>query len=220
MPKKTKAPTFEHKIVKVEDLIPYARNSRTHSDDQVAQIAGSIKEFGFTNPVLCDSDNGIIAGHGRVMAAQKCGIKEVPCITVDGWTDAQRRAYVIADNQLPLNAGWDMDMLKVEMQELSELGFDVDLIGFEEDMLSGLLDDLTNDGNTDPDDVPDVPKETVVKTGDIWRLGNHRLMCGDSTSIDSVQALMGEELADQLITDPPYNVAYEGKNRRRPHYSK
>ena len=212
MPKKDKKPQFDYQVLPVADLIPYARNSRTHSDDQVAQIAGSIAEFGFTNPVLIDQDNGIIAGHGRVMAAGKVGMKTVPCIQVNGWTDAQKRAYVIADNQLPLNAGWDMDMLKVEIQELDGLGFDLDLIGFEDDMLAGLLNDLTNDGNTDPDDAPEAPKETAVTLGDIWILGDHRLMCGDSTSLEAVQLLMDGQLADQLITDPPYNVAYEGKS--------
>jgi ParB-like chromosome segregation protein Spo0J len=172
----------------VSALIPYARNARTHSDEQVAQIAASIKEWGWTTPVLVDEDGGIIAGHGRVLAARKLGIDEVPCMTATGWSDAQKRAYIIADNQLPQNAGWDIDLLKVEMQGLGEDGFDLSLIGFGDDMMANLLNDPT-EGLTDPDDVPDLPDDPVTKLGDVWLLGKHRLMCGDSTVSTDVDRL-------------------------------
>ena len=197
---------------KVTDLIPYARNSRTHSDAQVAQIAASIKEWGWTTPVLIDPDGGIIAGHGRVMAARKLGLAEVPCMVAEGWTDAQRKAYVIADNQLALNAGWDMDMLKVEMQELGALEFDLGLLGFDDKLLDGLLEPEPTEGLTDEDAVPETPAIPVTVEGDVWVLGNHRLMCGDSTSIDAVEKLMNGVKADLVFTDPPYNVAFNGRS--------
>jgi DNA modification methylase len=197
---------------KTDELIPYARNSRTHSDEQVAQIAASIKEWGWTTPVLIDESGGIIAGHGRVMAARKLGIEEVPTMTATGWTKAQKAAYVLADNQLPQNAGWNMDMLKVEMMDLDSDGFDLNLIGFDGDMVANLLND-PEEGLTDPDAVPDVPDDPVTVEGDVWLLGDHRLMCGDSTSIDAVERLCGEHMADMWLTDPPYNVAYEGKTK-------
>lgn len=197
---------------KVDDLIPYARNARTHSDEQVAQLAASIKEWGWTTPVLIDEDGEIIAGHGRVMAARKLGIEEVPTMTATGWTKAQKQAYVLADNQLPQNAGWDMDLLSVEMKDLDADGFDLSLIGFGDDMLANMLVDPT-EGLTDEDAVPDVPENPVTVLGDVWLLGDHRLMCGDSTSIDALEALCGEHRADMWLTDPPYNVAYEGKTK-------
>jgi DNA modification methylase len=196
----------------VDALIPYARNARTHSDEQVAQIAASIKEWGWTTPVLIDEDGGIIAGHGRVMAARKLGIEEVPTMVATGWTKAQKQAYVLADNQLPQNAGWDMDLLSVEMKDLDAEGFDLSLIGFGDDILSGLMAEETA-GLTDEDAVPDVPENPVTVLGDVWLLGNHRLMCGDSTSIEALEALCGEHRADMWLTDPPYNVAYEGKTK-------
>ena len=199
---------------KVDDLIPYARNARTHSDEQVAQLAASIKEWGWTTPVLIDEDGEIIAGHGRVMAARKLGIEEVPTMTATGWTKAQKQAYVLADNQLPQNAGWDMDLLKIEMQDLSGEGFDLSLIGFGDDMLANMLVDET-EGLTDEDAVPDVPETPVTVEGDIWILGNHRLMCGDSTSIEHLQRLCDGQLVDMWLTDPPYNVAYEGGTKEK-----
>ena len=199
--------------LETKGLIPYAKNSRTHSEAQVAQIAGSIKEFGFNNPVLIDEDNGIIAGHGRVMAAQKLGLQAVPCIRLAHLSDTQRKAYVIADNRLALNAGWDDQMLTLELQELDGEDFDLSLLGFEADELNALLNPIKEtEGLTDEDAVPDVPEEPKTKPGDIYQLGRHRLMCGDSTSIDAVEKLMDGQLADILITDPPYNVAYEGSN--------
>ena len=200
--------------VKRDQLIPYINNSRTHDNNQVKQIAGSIKEFGFTNPLLIDEQGGIIAGHGRLMAADLLGIDEVPTITLKGLTEAQRKAYVIADNQLALNAGWDLDNLKVEIDRLTELDFDVDLLGFDDDFLSSLLDEPT-EGLTDEDAVPDAPENPVTVEGDVWILGNHRLMCGDSTSIDAVDKLMDGNKADMVFTDPPYGVSYQSNMRTK-----
>jgi len=193
-------------ILPAADLVPYARNSRTHDDAQVAQIAASIKEFGFTNPILIDEDNGIIAGHGRLSAARKLGIDEVPCLRLGHLTDAQKRAYVIADNRLALNAGWDEEMLKVEFAELGDLGFDLELTGFDAKEIDVFLADPLEAGLTDDDAVPDVPEEPTTKLGDVWQLGRHRLMCGDSTSIDAVDRLMGGGKADMVFTSPPYNA--------------
>lgn len=202
-------------IVKIDALIPYARNSRTHSDAQVAQIAASIKEFGFTNPVLIDVGGGIIAGHGRVLAARKLNMSEVPCIRLEHLTEAQRRAYVIADNRLALNSGWDTEMLKVEFADLQELGFDLELTGFDLDEIKELLAPVGTEGLTDPDDVPELPETPITVPGDIWVMGKHRLMCGDSTSIDSVEALMAGQKADMVFTDPPYNIDYQGVKDKR-----
>ena len=199
--------------ISVETLIPYARNSRTHSDAQVAQIAASIKEFGFTNPVLIDQGVGIIAGHGRVLAARKLGLPEVPCIRLGHLTDAQKRAYVIVDNKLALNAGWDTEMLKVEFADLHELGFDLDLIGFSDDELADLLGDIEeaeSDNEDKPigepvdEDIPDAPATPVSQPGDIWQLGVHRLICGDSTDPAVVAALMAGDTARLCFTSPPY----------------
>ncbi len=200
------------KQVNVADLVPYTSNSRTHSDEQVAQIAASIREFGFNNPILTDGENGIIAGHGRLLAARKLGMKEVPTIELSHLTKNQRKAYIIADNKLALNAGWDMEMLSLEMGDLKDEGFDLSLIGFDDNELANIFVDKT-EGLTDPDAVPDLPDEPVTKEGDVWLLGKHRLMCGDSTSIDAVEALCGEHKADVWLTDPPYNVAYEGATK-------
>ena len=192
----------------VNSLIPYANNSRTHSDAQVSQVAASIKEFGFTNPVLIDEQGGIIAGHGRVMAAKKLGLAEVPCIVLDGLSEAQKKAYIIADNKLALNSGWDADMLKVEMERLGELGFDLSLTGFDDIELGELFGEPEQiEGLTDEDEVPEAPETPVSVLGDVWLLGNHRLMCGDSTSIDAVERLMAGKRADFCFTSPPYNAA-------------
>lgn len=201
--------------VPTTDLLPYAMNSRTHSDEQVAQIAASIKEFGFTNPILIDEAAGIIAGHGRLMAAKKLKLTEVPTITLEGLTEAQKKAYVIADNKLALNAGWDTEALTAELRRLQELEFDLDLIGFDSDELAQLLEPEQVEGLTDEDDVPDVPETPVTVEGDIWVLGNHRLMCGDSTSIDAVDKLMDGARADMVFTDPPYGVAYQSNMRAK-----
>ena len=195
---------------KVDSLIPYVKNSRTHSDAQVAQIAASIKEFGWTNPILVDGDNGIIAGHGRLMAARKLGYKEVPTIELADLTETQKRAYIIADNRLALNAGWDNEMLTIELNDLLADGFALELLGFDPKELNALLEPEVVQGLTDEDAVPDVPEEPKTKLGDIYQLGNHRLMCGDSTNVEAVVELTGGAGVDMLLTDPPYNVAYEG----------
>ena len=190
--------------VKLDALIPYARNSRTHSDAQVAQIAASIKEFGFTNPVLIDETGSIIAGHGRVMAARKLAITDVPSIRLTHLTDAQKKAYVIADNKLALNAGWDDEMLAVELTDLKDMGFDLDLTGFNTDEIEALLAPTGTEGLTDEDAVPEVPEAPVTVLGDVWLLGKHRVMCGDSTSIDAVEKLMDGQKAQTFFIDPPY----------------
>lgn len=204
------ASQIEH--MQTDLLIPYARNSRTHSETQVAQVAASIKEFGFTNPVLIDADNVLIAGHGRVMAAKKIGLDTVPAIRLGYLTESQKRAYVIADNKLALNAGWDDEMLAIELSELQDLDFDLGLTGFDIDELNALFEDQTEEvqGQTEDDAVPEPPKQSVRKQGDIWVLGNHRLMCGDSTSIDTVDALLQGGTADMVFTDPPYLMDFTG----------
>jgi site-specific DNA-methyltransferase (adenine-specific) len=196
----------------VTELIPYANNSRTHSDEQVAQIAASIKEFGWTNPILI-TDNSIIAGHGRLMAARKLGMSKVPCIEVKNLTPAQVKAYIIADNKLALNAGWDNELLNIEFQELEQLGFDLELTGFSLEEINALKPVELTEGLTDEDAAPDVPVEAKTKPGDIYQLGNHRLMCGDSCSTNDMEKLCDGQLVDMWLTDPPYNVAYEGKTK-------
>ncbi len=194
------------KKVSIDLLIPYARNSRTHDANQVDQNAASIKEFGFLNPIIIDGENGIVAGHGRVMAAKKLGIKELPCVDASHLTDTQRRAYIIADNKLALNAGWDEDMLRVEFDALEEADFNLELTGFSLDEINALTPDELAEGLTDEDEVPEAPEKPISVLGDIWQLGNHRLMCGDSTSIDAVDKLMDGQLADMVFTDPPYGM--------------
>jgi DNA modification methylase len=200
-------------LIKAEELIPYARNSRTHNDDQVIQIASSIREFGFTNPILISESNDIIAGHGRLLAAQKLGIDKVPCIRLSHLTESQRKAYVIADNKLALNAGWDEELLALELAELKDGGYDLGLTGFSQSEIDVLLEDdsMDDEGLTEDDETPDVGDDNTSKLGDVWLLGDHRVMCGDSTSIDDVQTLVGESLIDCCWTDPPYNVNYESK---------
>jgi DNA modification methylase len=200
------------KEVAVDKLIPYAKNSRTHSPEQVAQIAASIKEFGFRNPILVDGV-GIIAGHGRLMAAQKLNLSKVPTIDCSDMSESQKKAYIIADNKLALNAGWDMDFLKLELQELEDADFDLSLTGFDDKELDALLNVIEGtDGLTDEDAVPETPIEPKTKLGDIYILGNHRLMCGDSTSLDQIEKLLEGEMADMAFTDPPYNVDYGNSN--------
>lgn len=198
----------------IDALIPYARNARTHSDEQILQIAGSIREFGFTNPVLIDGDGGIIAGHGRVMAARKLGLADVPCIRLAHLTDAQKRAYVIADNKLALNAGWDDALLALELRELAEMDFDLRLTGFDDDEISKLLDlELgEGEGQGDADAVPEVRPDPISRPGDVWALGRHRVMCGDSTDEASAFLLLEGQQTDMVFTDPPYGVSYADKN--------
>ena len=189
-------------------LIPYARNARTHSDEQVAQIAASIREFGFTNPILTDGENGIIAGHGRVLAARKLAMPSVPVIELAGMSEAQKRAYILADNKLAENAGWDRELLGLELGDLASLGFDLSLTGFGEDEIEKLTN-LGTPGLTDPDDVPEVGEQVVSRPGDVWLLGRHRLVCGDSTDPTDVAACLAGVTPHLMVTDPPYGVNYE-----------
>jgi DNA modification methylase len=198
----------------LDRLVPYDRNARTHSPEQVAQIAASIKEFGFTNPILVASDSGIIAGHGRLQAARELAMATVPVVVLDHLTQAQRRAYVLADNKLALNAGWDDAVLVGELQALQADEFDLSLLGWSDDELAELLpgvEELEPAG--DPDEVPEPPEEPVSKPGDIWICGRHRVMCGDSTDTLAMERLTEDKPADLWLTDPPYNVSYEGKTK-------
>lgn len=197
-----------YKLIPTADLIPYARNSRTHSEAQVTKIASSIKEFGFINPVVTDGKNGIVAGHGRVLAANKLGLKEVPCVEAAHLTEAQKRAYVIADNRMALDAGWDIDLLKVELGDLQGMDFDLALTGFDPGELENFLAEKT-EGLTDPDAVPETPANPVTVLGDVWLLGKHRLMCGDSTVATDVEALLAGVSPHLMVTDPPYGVKYD-----------
>ncbi len=200
----------------VDRLIPYARNARTHSDTQVAQIAASIREFGFNNPVLVDTAAGIIAGHGRLLAARKLALAEVPVIVLDHLSEAQKRAYILADNRLAELAGWDDEMLRLELEALKELDFDFTVTGFDEAELGRLLaEQAAQQGLTDEDDCPEVQEDVVSAPGDLWLLGDHRLLVGDSTKRDDVARLMAGESADAVFTDPPYNVDYEGYTEER-----
>jgi DNA modification methylase len=198
----------------VETLIPYINNSRKHSDEQIAQIAASIKEFGWTNPILVDGANGLIAGHGRLMAARKLKMDKVPVIELAHLNENQKKALIIADNKLALNSDWDSELLTLELQELLGEEYDLELLGFDKDELDAFLNVIEGtDGLTDEDAVPEVPDEPKTKLGDIYILGNHRLMCGDSTSIDAVEKLMDGNKADMVFTDPPYGVSYQSNKR-------
>ena len=195
----------------VEKLIPYARNARTHSAEQVAQVAASIAEFGWTNPILAGADGIVIAGHARLLAARKLGMTEVPVIVLDHLTESQRRALVLADNRLALNAGWNEEMLRVEMAALDEGGFNLELVGFTDEELQDLLADPEAEpvtGLTDEDAVPEQPVRAVTLPGDVWVLGDHRVLCGDSTHMEAVEKVLAGGLADAVFTDPPYNVNY------------
>jgi len=211
---KGKAGQFpDYKTLAVADLIPYARNSRTHSDAQVAKIAASIREFGFLNPIIVDGSNGIVAGHGRVLAAQKLGLTTLPVIEASHLTEAQKRAYVIADNRLALDAGWDLEMLRVELTDLKGMDFDLSLTGFEIGEIGKLM--LTRGGNTDPDAIPEPPAKPVSVLGDVWVLGKHRLICGSCTVQADVDTVLQGRQADLCLTDPPYGLGDKkasGKN--------
>jgi len=194
----------------VDALIPYARNAKQHSDAQVAQIAASIREFGWGAPILIDGQSNVIAGHGRLLAARKLGLPEVPVVPMEHLTDTQRRALILADNKIGENASWEDELLGLELSELKDAGFDLTLTGFSEDEWQALIDgeEPTNDGLTDDDAVPEVSETPISKTGDIWILGEHKLLCGDATKAEDYKALLGDELADMTVTDPPYNVNY------------
>lgn len=203
----------EISLRQVAALVPYARNSRTHSDAQVAQIAASIREFGWTNPVLIDGADGIIAGHGRLLAARKLGLTEVPCIVLDHLSETQKRALIIADNKLALNAGWDSEMLALELQDLDAEGFDMGLVGFTEDELAALVA-VKTEGLTDPDETPEPPADPISVLGDVWVLGKHRIVCGDSTDADVVAKCLNGVTPHLMVTDPPYGVEYDASWRQ------
>jgi DNA modification methylase len=196
----------------VAELIPSARNARTHSDEQVAQIAASIREWGWTTPVLVDEAGTIIAGHGRVLAAGRLGLAEVPVMVARGWSEGQKGAYRIADNKLGLNAGWNDELLRVELADLATMGFDLPLVGFSERELSA-LNASGNAGLTDPDEVPEAPAEPVTRLGDVWALGRHRLLCGDATCAEDVGTVLDGVQPHLMVTDPPYGVEYDAKWR-------
>ena len=203
---------------KVEDLIPYARNARTHSDEQVARIASSIKEFGWTNPIIIDGENCIVAGHGRTLAARKLGLEEVPCIELKNLTETQKRAYILADNRLALDAGWDNEMLALELGDLKDAGVDLELTGFSDEELDELLATPTDSTDGSEDEAPEPQEAPVSKRGDVWILGAHRVMCGDSCSADDIAKLFGNTgggtpTVSLYLTDPPYNIAYEGRTK-------
>ena len=199
----------------VASLIPYARNARTHSPDQVAQVAASIREWGWTVPVLVDEQSNIIAGHCRVLAAQRLGLAEVPVMVARGWSDAQKQAYVIADNKLALNAGWDEDLLRIELGEVRGLGADLGLTGFGELEIEALLGLTSSDA--DPDEAPEVPVEPISQPGDLWICGEHRILCGDAMVTADIESVLAGELADMCFTDPPYGVNYaiSAKDKQR-----
>lgn len=196
--------------VGIDKLVPYARNARTHSEEQITQLRSSLREFGFVNPVIVDKNYNIIAGHGRILAAKAEGIKEVPCVFAEHLTDAQKKAYILADNRLAMNAGWDNDMLAVELSDLQNEEFDLSLLGFETAELDKLLNPADDVKDDDFDVDGELEKPAVTKSGDVWTLGRHRLVCGDSTKAETFTALMDGKLANLVVTDPPYNVNYEG----------
>ena len=199
--------TKDFQLISVERLIPYVNNARTHSKEQILKLRSSLREFGFINPILIDRNYNVLAGHGRLMAAKEEGISEVPCVYVDHLTEAQKKAYVLADNRMALDAGWDEELLSVEMSELQELGFDLELTGFDEKEIADLFatDDEAKEDDFDVDKASELPP--FVESNDIWLLGRHRLMCGDSTKAEDVQKLMDGKKANLCITDPPYGIA-------------
>jgi DNA modification methylase len=202
--------TTEFKLVSVDKLVPYQNNARTHSPEQINKLRSSLREFGFINPIIIDKDYGIIAGHGRLLAAKEEGMTEVPCVFADHLTEAQKKAYIIADNRMALDAGWDEELLRVEIEALQAEAFDLALTGFDEKELSKLFDggnDIEDD-NFDADE--ELKKPVFSKVGDVWRLGRHRLVCGDSTKAETYETLMEGKKANLVVTDPPYNVNYEG----------
>ena len=202
--------TTELQLVPLDKLVPYQNNARTHSPEQINKLRSSLREFGFINPVIIDRDYGIIAGHGRAIAAREEGIKEVPCVFADHLTEAQKKAYIIADNRMALDAGWDEALLRVEIEALQADAFDLALTGFDEKELSKLFDDGKEAKDDDFDVDAELQKPTFSKAGDVWTLGRHRLVCGDSTKLETYEVLMDGRKANLVVTDPPYNVDYKG----------
>jgi DNA modification methylase len=213
VPSPTKPPSLQVESWPIERLIPYARNARTHSDAQVAQIAASITEFGFNNPILVDGDGGIIAGHGRVLAARKLGRDEVPVIVLRHLTPNQKRAFMLADNKLALNAGWDEDLLRLELEALAEQQFPLGLTGFDDEDLKQLLAAENLNGHVDADDAPPAEVRAVTLPGDVWELGRHRILCADASAPANLQRVLAGNSCDLVFTDIPYNVDYCGKGR-------
>ncbi len=201
---------MQYYLADVSELIPYVRNARTHSEAQVAQIAASIREFGFLSPILVAEDNTILAGHGRLAAALKLGLKKVPCVKENHLTETQKRAYIIADNKLSLNAGWDNELLAVELSELEGADFNLDLLGFDEAELSSIFDADKDVSDDDFDVEKELEEPCFSKTGDIWMLGKHRIICGDATKLETFKTLLEDTKVNLVVTDPPYNVNYEG----------
>ena len=201
---------MQYYLADVSELIPYVRNARTHSQAQVSQIAASIREFGFLSPILVAEDNTILAGHGRLAAALKLGLKKVPCVKENHLTETQKRAYIIADNKLSLNAGWDSELLAVELSELEGADFNLDLLGFDEAELSSIFDADKDVSDDDFDVEKELEEPCFSKTGDIWTLGRHRVICGDATKLETYKTLLENTKVNLVVTDPPYNVNYEG----------
>lgn len=201
---------MQYYLADVSELIPYVRNARTHSEAQVAQIAASIREFGFLSPILVAEDNTILAGHGRLAAALKLGLKKVPCVKENHLTETQKRAYIIADNKLSLNAGWDSELLAVELSELEGADFNLDLLGFDEAELSSIFDADKDVSDDDFDVEKELEEPCFSKTGDMWTLGKHRVICGDATKLETFKTLLEDTKVNLVVTDPPYNVNYEG----------
>ena len=202
--------TTEMQLVDINKLIPYVNNARTHNAQQINKLRSSLREFGFINPVIIDRDFNVIAGHGRIMAAKEEGINEVPCVFVDYLTEAQKKAYILADNRMAMDAGWDEELLKVEIEALQAEDFDLSLTGFDESELAGFFDTADDAKEDDFDVDKELEKPPITKSGDLWLLGNHRLLCGDSTKEESYTLLMNGKKANLVVTDPPYNVNYQG----------
>lgn len=207
--------TTEMKLVKVSQLVPYINNARTHNEEQITKLRSSLREFGFVNPVIIDRDYNVIAGHGRIMAAKAEGIEEVPCVFVDYLTEAQKKAYILADNRMAMDAGWDEELLRVEIEALQAEAFDIGLTGFDEKEIANLFatDDEVKDDDFDVE--AELEKPPVTKAGDAWILGSHKLVCGDSTKEETYKMLMEDKLANLVITDPPYNVNYKSKSGKK-----
>ena len=204
--------TKEMKLVDIEKLVPYVNNARTHSQEQINKLRSSIREFGFINPVIIDKDYGVIAGHGRIMAAKEEGIKEVPCVFVDHLNEAQKKAYILADNRMALDAGWDEELLRVEIESLEDYGFNVELTGFPPDELSSLFDLGVEAEDDDFDVEEELKKPTFSKTGDIWTLGSHKVICGDSTQWETFEKLLNDTKVNLVCTDAPYFVDLKNKS--------
>ena len=202
--------TTEMQLVSIDKLIPYINNARTHSPEQIKKLRASLREFGFINPVIIDKDFNVIAGHGRLLAAKEEGIKEVPCVFVDYLTEAQKKAYIIADNRMAMDAGWDEELLRVEIEALQAEAFDLSLTGFDDTEIADLFGDESDVQEDDFDVDEELEKPTFSKAGDVWTLGRHRLVCGDSTKAETFATLMQGRKANLVVTDPPYNVNYEG----------